>query len=170
MPYRQLLSQSVRLRDLDHLGLNHPVLRVKRFLSQSAENLVRRLLMTAPFLDDSPDQSAKRMDQDNSYRAILGERIARACFRRLLLTLERPGMLDLASKSTLIIDFLRNSLEIGELLDMVDWFQNINGETLRILRLATGDVFLPNIEPTISLLGGLVSMNDYDPNSLSTAQ
>jgi len=43
-------------------------------------------------------------------------------------------------------------------------------DTLRVLQLVIDDVFLPNIEPTMNLLGGLVSINDHDPSSLSTEQ
>lgn len=150
--YRSVLSQQVPIEGLSHLESDHPVHVVKRFM-------VDKLLEIAPALDDNLDPEAAEDDPDAADDT-MSSTVVRNWFRRLVLARGQPDVLDLASRHTTIIGFLRSGVEVGELRQYVEYFENVDGDALRHLRRAIGDSFLTVNRPTINLLGGSVSTDD----------
>lgn len=164
--YRSRLSQQVPIEDLNDLTPDHPIRSVKRFMKSLADGLVDRLLEIAPALDDSPRGTATQEDRSAIANEIV-DKIIRTWFRKLVLARGRPDELSLASRNTTIISFLRNGVEIEELREYVEYFEDLDVDALRALRRAVSDSFLTEDRPQITLLGGSVSTEDVD-DELST--
>lgn len=157
--YRSVLSQQVPIEGLSHLESDHPVHVVKKFMVDMANGLVDKLLEIAPALVDNLDPKAAEDDPDAADDT-MSSTVVRNWFRRLVLARGQPDVLDLASRHTTIIGFLRSGVEVGELRQYVEYFENVDGDALRHLRRAIGDSFLAVNRPTINLLGGSVSTDD----------
>ncbi len=164
--YRSILSQQVPLKELGHLEPDHPAHVMKQTLVDMANGLVDKLLEIAPALDDSLDP---KVIEDGSAIAYdeKCDTIVRNWFRRLVLGRGQPDVLDLASRHTTIIGFLRSGVEVEELREYVEYFENVDNDALRHFRRAVDDSFLAGNRPTISILGGRVSAND-EVEELST--
>ncbi len=164
--YRSLLSQQVPVKGLGHLKPDHPAHVLKQFLVDMANGLVDKLLEIAPALDDSFDP---KVTEDGSAIAYdeKCDTIVRNWFRRLVLARGQPDVLDLASRHTTIIGFLRSGVEVEELREYVEYFENVDYDALRHFRRAVDDSFLTESRPTITILGGCVSAND-EVEELST--
>ncbi len=145
--YRSLLSQQVPVDRLNHLEADHPAHVIKKFLMDMANGLVDKLLEMEDVINT----------------------IVRNWFRRIVLARGQPGVLDLASRHTTIMGFLRSGVEVEELRKYVEYFENIDIDALRHLRRSASDSFSNQNRPTITLLGGSVSTDD-GLEQLSTEQ
>ena len=166
--YRSILSQQVPVDGLKHLEADHPGHVIKRFLMDRTNGLVDKLREMVPPLDDHVDSKGTR-DALDEMEDVVFQTIVRNWFRRIILARGQPGVLDLASRHTTIMGFLRSGVEVEELRKYVEYFENIDVNALRHLRRAASDSFSNQNRPTITLLGGSVSTDD-GLEQLSTEQ
>ena len=131
-----------------------------------ANDLVNGLLKIVPALNDDLDPTVTRDDSDVANDEIPNT-VVRNWFRRIVLARGQPDVLDLASRHTTIIGFLRSGVEIEELQKYTEYFENIEPDALRHLRRAISDSVSTKNRRTIRLLGGSVSAED-DLEELST--
>ena len=159
--YRSLLSQQVPAEKLNGLGSDHPVHILKTFIAQMTHDLINKLLEIVPALDDGNgglDPSATDGSSSTSEEKL--DTIVRNWFRRLVLARGQPDVLDLASRHTSIIGFLRSGVEPEELRKYIEYFENVDADALRHLRCAVSDSMSKDTRSTISLLGGSISTDD----------
>ena len=154
------------MEELNDLDPDHPLLVVKRFMTEMADSLVNKLVEIVPALDDSPHVAANQHDP-SAMASETGDKIIRTWFRRLVVARGRPDELNLASRKTSIIEFLRSGVEVEELRRYVEYFEEVDINALRHLRRAISDTFLAKDRPHITVLGGSVSIEDV-ADQLST--
>ena len=154
------------MEELNDLDPDHPLLAVKRFMTEMADSLVNKLIEIVPALDDSPHVAANQHDP-SAMASETGDNIIRNWFRRLVVARGRPDELNLASRKTSIIEFLRSGVEVEELRKYVEYYEEIDINALRHLRRAVSDTFLAEDRPHITVLGGSVSIEDV-ADQLST--
>ena len=130
-----------------------------------AHGLVDKLLGIVPALDDGIDPQTTDGSGSTSEQVL--DTIVRNWFRRLVLARGQPDVLNLASRHTSIIGFLRSGVEPEELRKYIEYFENVDVDALRHLRCAVSDSSLKDTQNTISILGGSVSTDD-DFEELST--
>ena len=166
--YRSILSQQVPVNKLSHLEPDNPVHVIKTFMVDMANRNVDKLLEIAPALDDSVEPKVTEDVLDDTDDGIANS-VIQNWFRRLVLARGQPDVLRLASRYTRIIGFLRSGVEVEELRKYVEYFENVDSDALSHFRRAVSDSYLAGNRPTMTILGGSISIDDEN-GELSTDQ